>query len=64
MRAAKLKHKIIDHSMEMQPIVKALVGKVNKVGSCNGHAVQIELGSKRAHGRVENSFGVWHPERF
>jgi hypothetical protein len=55
MRASKLIHEIRDDSVEVQTIVKALVGKINEVVRSDGHLLSEQLNGEGAHGGVNNS---------
>jgi hypothetical protein len=48
-RAAKLDHEIIDHAMEVQPIVKAALGQVDEVTRGHRHLVDVEFHGKGSH---------------
>lgn len=47
--ATKLIHEVGDHTMEVDAIVEAAVGKVDEVAAGDGHLVGVELGLEGAH---------------
>ena len=56
----ELDHELIDHTMEMQPLVKTGLGQVNKVLSGNRHLRQKNLSFKTAKGRIKNDRWIGH----
>lgn len=55
--AAELVHEIGDHTVEVESIVEATLGEVNKVVCSERHLLSVELHSEGAHGCVDSSVG-------
>jgi len=55
MGATKLVHKIGDHTMKVETIVKSRIGKVDKITASNWHLLGIQLGLEGSHRSSESS---------
>ena len=60
MRATELDHKIIDHTVKMQPVVIAGFGEVDKILSRYRHLVLEDLGLEGAKTGFKCCDGIRH----
>jgi uncharacterized protein YbaP (TraB family) len=59
-RAAELDHEALDHAMEVEAVVEALLGQSEKVFSGHGHGIEKDLGGEGSGSGVEGRGRVGH----
>jgi len=52
-RTTKLGHKVGNHTVKVNAIIKATVGKICKVADCDWHLVWVKLGLEGSHGSLK-----------